>query len=133
MADKRLANIRHILKYYTPKTVPQHIIDKINKKFPKTKYYTFINTNDIDERMLLCTVTLDLKTLHIIGIVLKITYTYDKQIETVLLFNPYKNLYWNINPSKYYLFSAISNKELFSKQMFDDYKASILSKYKNGL
>ena len=98
--QERKAKIKYILKYYTPKTVPPNIIKKINELHPKTRYYDLIKPKDIYENMLLCTVTLDLKQQHIVGICLKLYYDYNKDIEKVLLFNPYKNLYWYIKPTK---------------------------------
>ena len=117
--QERKAKIKYILKYYTPKTVPPNIIKKINELHPKTRYYDLIKPKDIYENMLLCTVTLDLKQQHIVGICLKLYYDYNKDIEKVLLFNPYKNLYWYIKPTKYYLFKAQRNKDIDKKSLLE--------------
>ena len=125
---ERKAKVKYILKHYKPKTVSPEIINKINRLHPKTRYYKLITVKDIHENMLLCTVTLDLKQQHIVGICLKIFNDYNNDIEKVLLFNPYKNLYWYIKPTKYYLFKAYKNKEIDKNNMYRSYIEAILNK-----
>ena len=125
---ERKAKVKYILKHYKPKTVTSDIINKIHKLYPKTRYYNYITPKDIYENMLLCTVTLDLKQQHILGVCLKIYNDYNGDIEKVLLFNPYKNLFWYIKPTKYYLFRAERSKEINKKEIYRSYLDAILKK-----
>ena len=126
--EERKAKVKYILKHYKPKTVTSDIINKIHKLHPKTRYYNYITPKDIYENMLLCTVTLDLKQQHILGVCLKIYNDYNGDIEKVLLFNPYKNLFWYIKPTKYYLFRAERSKEINKKEIYRSYLDAILKK-----
>lgn len=119
-----------LLTLYKPVKVSRNIINKINLLYPKTKHYKYIEPVDIYDNILLSTVSLDLKKLHIIGRCIKIVYDINNNniIDKILLYNPFKNLYWYIKPQKYYLFEAVNNKELFYKECCDDYIKNLKDK-----
>jgi hypothetical protein len=124
----RNKKVKEILKYYKSKTVTNDVIKKINLLHPKTKFYKYIKLDDIRETMLICSISLDLKKQFIVGMCLKIFYDYFENIDKILLYNPYKKLYWYIKPGKYYLFEAYSKKNLFYKEYLDNYKNIVLNK-----
>lgn len=127
MAEERSNKIKQILQFYEPKKVNKDIINKIHKLYPKTKHYKYIEPHELFDNILICTVTLDFKKLHIIGRCIKLFYN-KNIVEKALLYNPYKKLYWYINPYKYYIFHATNNKELNFNQLIDDYKNTVFKK-----
>jgi hypothetical protein len=101
---RRLVNIDNILKRYNELDIPDNIIHRINKKFKSTKYYRFIRTEEIETGMIIRCVDLDMKNISITGIIVNINKTNNKNIGTLTLYNNSINIYWKINPDKYYLF-----------------------------
>lgn len=101
---KRLVNIDNILKRYIEFDIPDNIIHKINKKFKSTKYYRFIRTEEIEIGIIIRCVDLNIKNISMSGIIVNINKTNNKNIGTLTLYNNSINIYWKINPDKYYLF-----------------------------
>lgn len=132
--NKRIENIKSILKYYQEPDISDNIIKKINGKFKRTKHYNFIRTEQIEKGMIVRTVNLGITKLNIPGIVVKIQETSSKKYGKILLFNPLKKIFWNINPDKYYIFlvERNSNTQLNTMvdEMFQDYKNKIYNKIK---
>ena len=120
-ALKRKADINQILKKYKEIDVPDSIINKIKKKYNELKNYEYLHTEQIVENELIQMVSLDLKHLSIIGRCIKITYTENNTIETILLTNNYLNIFWRINPRKYYVFKAKSKNENNMANMIGDF------------
>ena len=101
---KRNKDIDQILLYYNEIDIPDEIIHKINKKFKSTKYYDFIRTEQIEIGMMIRYVDLELKKISTTGIIVNIISTSSKKIGNILLYNQTDDIYWKINPDKYYLF-----------------------------
>ena len=101
---KRNKDIDNILRHYHEFDIPDSIIYKINKKFKTTKRYDFIRTEEIEIGMMLRVVDLDIKNISTTGIVVKIIETSSKKIGNIMLYNSSNNIYWKINPDKYYIF-----------------------------
>ena len=101
---QRNKDIDNILKHYDEFDIPDSIIYKINKKFKSTKNYDFIRTEQIEIGMMIRAVDLDLKKISTTGIVVKLIKTSSKQIGNIMLYNSSNNIYWKINPDKYYIF-----------------------------
>ena len=123
---RRLKNIRSVLKYYKEPVIPNEILQKIYKKFPSVKYYKLLELNEIKEHDVLCLITLDLKKKLIKGVCIEINYAYnnDDIVESIKLVNNYKNIVWYINPTKYYVFRAITDTELQFKILSEKYRAN---------
>ncbi len=132
--NKRIENIKSILKYYEEPDISDTLIKKINEKFKRTKHYNFIRTEQIEKGMIIRTVNLNITKLNIPGIIVKIMETSSKKIGNILLFNPLKKIFWNINPDKYYIFvvERNSNSELnrMVDELFEDYRNKIYNKIK---
>lgn len=132
--NKRIENIKSILKYYEEPDISDSIIEKINLKFKRTKHYNFIRTEQIENGMIIRTVNLNITKLNIPGIIVKIIDTSSKKNGKILLFNPLKKIFWNINPDKYYIFlvERNSNSELnrMVDELFEDYRNKIYNKIK---
>ena len=101
----RNKNIDNILRYFDEFDIPDNIIYKINKKFKSTKNYSFIRTEQIEIGMMIRAVDLDIKNISTTGIIVKIIQTSSKKIGNIMLYNSSNNIYWKINPDKYYLFN----------------------------
>ncbi len=122
--QSRIDNIDKILKYYKEKDIPDEIIHKINKKFRSTKQYSFIRTEEIDIGMILRTVDLNITKINTTGIVVNIKKTVNNQIKNILLYNSTNDIYWRINPNKYYLFQVEKGvgKTRIMTELLDDLK-----------
>jgi len=121
---KRNRDIDQILLHYNKINIPVEIINKINKKFKSTKYYNFIETNDIEIGMMIRTVDLYIKNISTTGIVVNIIKTSSKKIGNIMLYNPSNNIYWRINPDKYYLFhieKGTKNINILIREYRDNY------------
>ena len=114
--NRRLRNINNILKYYKEPDVPDNMINKIKKKFPETKYYNYLHTEEIKLNDLIQMVDLDIKKLSIVGKCIKINYQENNSIKNILLHNSLSDTYWKINPTKYYIFKVISTSEIDMKK-----------------
>ncbi len=101
---KRNKDIDTLLLNYNEIDIPDEIIYKINKKFKSTKYYNFIRTEQIEIGMMIRYVDLEFKKISTTGIIVNIISTSSKKIGNILLYNPSNDIYWKINPDKYYLF-----------------------------
>jgi hypothetical protein len=101
---QRNKDIDNMLKHYEEFDIPDSIIHKINKKFKSTKNYDFIRTEQIEIGMMIRVVDLDINNISTTGIVVKLIKTSSKQIGNVMLYNSSNNIYWKINPDKYYIF-----------------------------
>lgn len=100
----RLKKIDNILRNFEEIDIPDGIIYNINKKFKTTKYYNYIRTEEIEVGMIIRTVDLNIKKISTTGIVIKIIQTSSKLYGNIRLYNPSNDIYWNINPDKYYIF-----------------------------
>ncbi len=121
---KRIANIDKILFYYKEKDIPDEIIHKINKKFKSTKNYNFVRTEQIDTGMMLRVVDLSISTISTTGIIVNIKKTIDNRIDNILLYNSSNDIYWRINPDKYYLFHVERGirKNILIKEYYNNNK-----------
>jgi len=126
--QKRLQDINNILKYYSEPDIPTLIVKKIQKKFPEVKYYSLTTAEQLYIGMNISLVTLDMSKLLVPGRCVKIFYRKNNSINRVMLFNSYLNIYWKVNPKKYYMFKIISDKEIYIKEMLKDYKKILLKK-----
>jgi hypothetical protein len=126
--QKRLLDINNILKHYLEPDIPTLIVKKIQKKFPEVKYYSLVTAEQLYIGMNISLVTLDMSKLLIPGKCIKIFYRKNNSINRVMLFNSYLNIYWKVNPKKYYMFKIISDKEIYMKEMLKDYKKILLKK-----
>lgn len=128
MAQKRLEDINNILKNYSEPDIPTLIVKKIQKKFPEVKYYSLITAEQLYIGMNISMVTLDMSKLLVPGRCVKIFYRKNNSVHRIMLFNSYLNIYWKVNPKKYYMFKIISDKEIYMKEMLKDYKKILLKK-----
>ena len=132
----RIQNIKSILKFYDEQ-IPDEQIKKINDKFKKTKYYNFIRTEQIELGMIIRTVDLNITKINLPGIVVSIKQTSSKKIGKVLLYNSTKNIYWYINPDKYYLFFiekyANIQTNMLLHDLISDYKIKIKDEIKDEI
>ena len=126
--QKRLEDINNILKYYSEPDIPTAIVKKIQKKFPEIKYYSLITAEQLYIGLNLSLVTLDTSKLLVPGKCVKIFYRKNNSINRIMLFNSYLNIYWKVNPKKYYMFKIISDKDIYMKEMLKDYKKILLKK-----
>ena len=122
---KRNLNIDKILMNYIEIDIPDHIIHKINKKFKSTKYYNFIRTEELMIGMIIRTVDLDIQKISTTGIVVNIIHTSSKSFGNITLYNQSNNIYWKINPDKYYLFhieKGIKQTNILIREYHDNNK-----------
>jgi hypothetical protein len=126
--QKRLNDINNILKNYSEPDIPTIIVKKIQKKFPEVKYYSLITAEQLYIGENLSLVTLDMSKLLVPGKCVKIFYRKNNSVNRIMLFNSYLNIYWKVNPKKYYIFKIISDKEIYMKEMLKDYKKILLKK-----
>ena len=126
--QKRLQDINNILKNYSEPDIPTLIVKKIQKKFPEVKYYSLITAEQLYIGMNISMVTLDMSKLLVPGKCVKIFYRKNNSINRIMLFNSYLNIYWKVNPKKYYMFKIISDKEIYMKEILKDYKKILLKK-----
>ena len=124
--EKRLNDINNILKHYSEPDIPTTIVKKIKKKFTEVKYYSLITAEQLYIGEDLSLVTLDMSKLLIPGKCVKIFYRKNNSINKVMLYNSYLDIYWKVNPKKYYMFKIISDKEIYTKEMLKDYKKIFL-------
>ncbi len=124
--QKRLNDINNILKNYSEPDIPTIIVKKIQKKFPEVKYYSLITAEQLYIGENLSLVTLDMSKLLVPGKCVKIFYRKNNSVNRIMLFNSYLNIYWKVNPKKYYIFKIISDKEIYMKEMLKDYKKLLL-------
>lgn len=124
---RRLNNVNNILKNYTENDIPNSIISKIIKKFKLSKYYSFVKTEQIEIGMIIRTVHLDLNTINTTGIIVNIKDTSSKKIGLITLYNPSNDIYWKINPDKYYIFEVekLSPDAKLMKDLLTDYVKKI--------
>jgi len=126
----RINNINSILKHYTEPDIPDTIINKINKKFKRTVHYHFIRTEQLEMGMIIRTVDLNITKLNIPGIVVKIDETASKKFGKIGLYNPLKNIYWNINPDKSYIFFVEKYNDTEQKMAIYGLLKNLNNKYK---
>jgi hypothetical protein len=117
--QKRLRDINFFLNKMDEPDITDIIIKKINKRFPKTKYYTFIRPEELYEGILIKTVSLDLTKMNITGKILEINKE-NGSIVSAVLFNAYKVIKWTIKPQKYYIFKYVSDDEIHFKELHKD-------------
>ena len=60
--NRRLRNINNILKNYKEPDIPDKMIKKIKKKFPKIKDYIYLHTEEVEKDYLIQIVDLNLTT-----------------------------------------------------------------------
>ena len=118
--EKRQQDINAILRLYKEPDIPDNIIKQIKKKYPKLKHYEYIHSEQINENDLIQMVSLDMKKLSIVGKCVKINYNQNKTIENILLANNLLNIYWRINPTKYYVFKIISKQDVQMRELIEN-------------
>ena len=118
--EKRQHDINAILRLYKEPDIPDNIIKQIKKKYPKLKHYEYIHSEQINENDLIQMVSLDMKKLSIVGKCVKINYNQNKTIENILLANNLLNIYWRINPTKYYVFKIISKQDVQMRELIEN-------------
>ena len=96
----------NILKNFHETDIPDSIIHKINKKYPKTKIMNFLRTEQLDTGMIIIAVSLNLKYISGTCIILEIKSNSSQQFGTLLLLNIYSKIIWNLKPDHYYIFQA---------------------------
>jgi hypothetical protein len=127
--EKRQKDINAILRLYKEPDVPDNIIKQIKKKYPKLKHYEYIHSEQINENDLIQMVSLDMKKISIVGKCVRINYNQNKTIENILLANNLLNIYWRINPTKYYVFKVISKQDVEMKELIQNiYKKNLKKK-----
>ena len=126
--EKRQQDINAILRLYKEPDIPDNIIKQIKKKYPKLKYFEYIHSEQINENDLIQMVSLDMKKLSIVGKCVKITYNQNKTIENILLVNNLLNIYWRINPTKYYVFKTISKDDVHMNELIENVYSKNLKK-----
>lgn len=115
----RLKNIDNILRKFEEQDIPDEIIHKINRKFKTTKEYNFIRTEEIEVGMIIRTVDLNIKKISTTGIVVKIIQTSSKSYGNIRLYNPSNDIYWVINPDKYYIFQIDKGTNELNRKIKD--------------
>jgi hypothetical protein len=126
--EKRKKDINAILRLYKEPDVPDNIIKQIRKKYPKLKHYEYIHSEQINENDLIQMVSLDLKKISIVGKCVRINYNQNKTIENILLVNNLLNIYWRINPTKYYVFKVISKDDVQMRELIENIYSKNLKK-----
>ena len=117
----RMNNLEAFLQDFKEIDIPTYIIKKINKKYPDTKKYDFIRTEEIELGMMVRLVDLDLGKIYMPSIIVNIKSTSSRTIGIMVLFNPALNIYWSVNPDKYYIFRIhITNKKLKIIKEYND-------------
>ena len=129
MQKKRLHNIDIILSYYNEKVITDDIINKMKKKFKLGKYHHFIKTEQLEIGMIIRTISLELNKINIPGIIVNIKPSSSKNIGIITLYNEIKNIYWKINPDKYYIFNVEkrTSTEKQMSEMISNLKKNILN------
>jgi hypothetical protein len=127
--ETRQKDINAILRLYQEPDVPDNIINHIKKKYPKLKHYEYVHSEQINENDLIQMVSLDMKKISIVGKCVRINYNQNKTIENILLANNLLNIYWRINPTKYYVFKVISKQDVEMKELIQNiYKKNLKKK-----
>ena len=103
---KRLLDINNILRVYNEPDIPDSIINKIRRKYNSLKHSEYIHTEQLNIGDLIQMVNLHLTHLSIKGVCVKIIYSENNTIESILLFNSNLQIFWKINPTKYYIFKS---------------------------
>jgi hypothetical protein len=118
--EKRQNDINAILRLYKEPDVPDNIIKQIKKKYPKLKHYDYVHSEQINENDLIQMVSLDMKKISIVGKCVRINYNQNKTIDNILLANNLLNIYWRINPTKYYVFKVISKQDVHMQELIEN-------------
>ncbi len=113
---KRINNIDKFLQDFKELDIPTYIIKKINKLYPDTLKYDFIRTEELEIGIMVRLVDLDLEKIYMPGIVVNIKSTSSRDIGILVLFNPAIDIYWSVNPDKYYIFKMYKLSEMESKK-----------------
>ena len=106
---KRIDNLDVFLQNFKELDIPTYIIKKINKLYPDTQKYDFIRTEEINKGMFVRLVDLDFNKIYMPSIIVNIKSTSSRDIGVVTLFNPALDIYWSVNPDKYYIFRIYKN------------------------
>jgi hypothetical protein len=101
---KRINNLDKFLENFNEIDIPTYIIKKINKLYPDTRKYDFIRTEEIELGIMIRLVDLDLNKIYMPSIIVNIKSTSSRDIGILVLFNPALEIYWSVNPDKYYIF-----------------------------
>ena len=101
-------HLYHTVYYcvYNEPDIPDSIINKIRRKYPTTKHSEYIHTEQLNIGDLIQMVDLHLTHLSIKGVCVKIFYSENSTINSILLFNSNLQIFWKINPTKYYIFKS---------------------------
>jgi hypothetical protein len=127
---KRLRDINNILRVYNEPEIPNSIINKIRIKYPITKHSEHIHTEQINIGDIIQMVNLDLKHVSIKGVCVKIIYSETSTINSILLFNSNLQIFWKINPTKYYIFKSEKKSDETMNIAINDLYTNINNKYK---
>jgi hypothetical protein len=132
---KRLKDINNILRFYNEPDIPDLLINKIRRKFPSLKNCEYLHTEQLGIGDLIQMVDLNITHLSIKGVCVKINYSENKTIESILLFNSNIQIFWKINPTKYYVFKAktkIEEEDEYINNSIKDVYKNINKNIKNS-
>ncbi len=91
-------------------------ISIINKKFPETKNYVYIDRNNIEVGNLIFVVSLDLSISMIPAVVV------NKNGSMLTMYNNYKDSFWKIQTYKYHTFLIENIKTRYFRKIMLEYK-----------
>lgn len=121
---KRSHHIDLFLQNYKEFDIPTHIIRKINKLHPDTKRYDFMRTEQVEIGIMVRLVDLDLQKIYMPGIIVSIKDTSSRKKGILTLFNPKLEIYWSVNPDKYYIFKIHTKNDKLASELKEIYKNS---------
>jgi hypothetical protein len=114
--QNRINNINFYLNKVKEVDISDQLIRKINRKFPKTINYVYVRREQLEIGNIIAVVDLELKKLSIPGLVIDFKSTSSKSMGVITLYSNLKDIYWNINPTKYFIFKVQSSAESDFKQ-----------------
>ena len=100
---KREKIIDKLLTKFHEKDIPDNIIYKINKKYPITKYLTFLRTEQLEIGMFIKIISLDF-TQVLNGSIINIKQNSSQKYGIILLKS--NDIFWRIKPDNYYIFKV---------------------------
>jgi len=106
---QRVKNLDIFLQDFKEIDIPSYIIKKINKLYPDTRRYDFLRTEEIEIGIMVRLVDLDLGKIYMPSIIVNIKSTSSRDMGIIVLFNPALEIYWSVNPDKYYIFKIYKN------------------------
>lgn len=100
---KREKIIDKLLTKFYEKDIPDNIIHQINKKYPITKYLTFLRTEQLELGMFIKIISLDF-TQVLNGSIINIKPNSSQKYGIILLKSD--DIFWRIKPDNYYIFKV---------------------------